>query len=230
MNAFGLRTVGVRDRNTRRIRVSEPVRLRDCFRRLGARAEIVDDGVVAVELPDHYDLSLDEYLASWSAINGIDAIIEPAPPLATAAVVSLLPERRRLGDLLIDRGLITEERLAEGLAESRSSGELLGRVLLRHRWLFEDELARMLAMQLDLPYVSLRVTGFDRSVARLLPSAIGLQVAAIPIGIFRDRIRVAFADPTDENAVATVNQHLSQPEAVVAELSDIESAWRTLEH
>ena len=138
-------------------------------------------------------------------------------------------ERPRLGDLLARKGLITSEQLADALIESRSAGELLGRVLIRRGLIFEDELARSLAEQLDLPYVNLHVLGVDTGVARMVPSAEGRRAAAIPVGIVGGRVRVAFADPSDETARAIVDRYLTAPyELAVGELSDIDRAWRSI--
>jgi type IV pilus assembly protein PilB len=118
--------------------------------------------------------------------------------------------------------------MAEALAEAAQSGDLLGRVLLRRRWLFEDELARALSEQLQIPYVSVRSSGVDRSAARMVPVEIGLRYAAIPIGFIDGRLRVAFADPCDETACAAISGYCNSYEIAVAELSEIVFAWREL--
>lgn len=142
--------------------------------------------------------------------------------------MTLQPQRPRLGELLLERGLITEVQLKEALAETADTGELLGRILIGKRWLFEDELARALAEQLGIPYVSLRSAGVDRALARMLPADIGLHYAAIPIGFMGDRLRVAFADPCDESATGAVSRHFASYDPVVAELSEIEFVWRSI--
>jgi hypothetical protein len=209
------------------IQVSEPVRLRDYFRRLGVRAEIVASAGRDLVFVESADLELDTYLESWTTINRTKVSVTREGASLVPAFGHVSPPRPRLGDLLLAKGLITEAQLDEGLAESYSTGVLLGRVLLRHRWIFEDELARTLAEQLNLPYVNLRHTGVDRALARLLPLEVGMHVAAIPIGFQGNRVRVAFADPLDEQAQQTVTAHLAHFDRVVAELSDIEQALRT---
>ena len=97
----------------------------------------------------------------------------------------MAPSRPRLGDLLLAKGMITDSQLNEALAESFAAGELLGRVLLRHQWIFEDELARTLAEQLGLPYVNLRHAGLDNALARMVPYEIGMRFAAIPVCFYR---------------------------------------------
>jgi len=146
-----------------------------------------------------------------------------------APVEPFFLDRPRLGDLLLRKGLITADQLAAALVESRERGELLGRVLIELGYVFEDELARVLAEQLKLPYVNLEVVGVDRQVARLLPPTEGRRAAAIPVASIGDRIRVAFADPGDDTAQAIVRRYIPLIELAVGELSDIESAWRRLE-
>ena len=146
-----------------------------------------------------------------------------------AAIEPFFLDRPRLGDLLLRKGLITPENLSDALVESRASEELLGRVLIRLGYVFEDELARTLAEQLKLPYVNLQVLGVDRLVARMLPAAAGRRAAAIPVALLGDRVRVAFADPCDPTAHAIVQQYIPLIELAVGELSDIESAWRRVE-
>ena len=207
------------------IRVSEPVRLRDYYRRLGAEAEVVDGEWVRVE-GDRY--AIEYYLQSWSSINEIEATIAPAPIVGLPVACESAAPRLRLGDLLLGKGMITDDQLDEALSQSRAEGDLLGRILLRRRWIFEDELARTLAEQLDIPYVNLRNAGVDYAVASMMPTETGLRFAAVPIGVVGDRIRVAFADPCDQRAHEAVHARFPNYEGVVAELSDIELAWRTV--
>jgi hypothetical protein len=216
-----------------RLRVTEPALLRDYFGCLGVQAEIDEEGLVVVALPEpHADLS--EYLRSWSLANSVEvvsagALAAPAPaPAPASAPVFFAQGTPRLGDMLVQKGLISAEQMQDALIDSRSTGKRLGEVLLERRWLFEDELARTLAGQLGLPYVNLRQTGVDLSVARTLPAEIGIRYAVIPIGFRAGVVRVAFADPTDDEAREAVAVHLPSLEAVIAELSEIRSAWRQL--
>jgi Type II secretion system (T2SS), protein E, N-terminal domain len=230
LNAVGVRPLPADDLSPmRKIRVSEPGRLRDYFLRLGAKAEILEDGLVSVELADH-DSSIEDYFQNWSSVNGCPGVVEQAVSPLAPVTESVAAERPRLGELLVDRNLITVDQLAEAVVESRLTGVLLGRVLLQHQWLFEDELARTLATQLGLPYINIRVTGVDRSIAKMMPAETGVRVGAIPIGFYGGRVRVAFADPCDDQAQDAVKRHVSNADVVIAELSDIESAWRTVAH
>jgi hypothetical protein len=212
---------------TKWITSAEPVRLRDYFLRLGTHAEIIESPSGPLVLVESADLEIEPYLNSWVTINQIDASIMERRTTFPRLDETSRP-RPRLGDLLLARGNITDSQLKDALAESYAAGELLGRVLLRHEWIFEDELARTLAEQLSLPYVNLRYAGVDTSLASLLPYETGMRFAAIPVCFRNDRVRVAFADPADEDAQRAVAAHIAAFECVVAELSDIEMALRTV--
>jgi hypothetical protein len=210
-----------------RVRVAgNAAALRDYFLRLGADAVIAADGTLEIALAVNDDATVERYLSTWASTNQIPARIEG--PLGQATVSQLFGRRPRLGDLLLDKGLIAESELRTALVESAQTGDRLGRVLVRRELIFEDELARMLAEQLALPYVSLRAVGVDSTVAELLPIETGLHFAAIPIARLNGKVRVAFADPFDSGALAAVAEHIPAYAPVVAELSEIELAWRTV--
>lgn len=138
--------------------------------------------------------------------------------------------RPRLGDLLTRKGLLTSAQLSDALLESRSNGELLGRTLIRRGDVFEDDLARAIAEQMSLPFVDVQVLGIDPGVARMLPAEDGRRAAAIPAAVVGGRIRVVFADPSDETSQSIVARYIPPPfDVAVGVLSAIESAWRRIE-
>ena len=136
--------------------------------------------------------------------------------------------RPRLGELLTRKGFINETQLAWALDEAKRTKQLLGVVLLRERMIFEDELARTLSQQLSLPYINIRQVGVDAAAARLLPAEVGLAAAAIPIRVGTDGVQVGFGDPTDDQALNAVLEHLPRISIAVAEVSEIKRAWQSL--
>jgi hypothetical protein len=203
--------------------------LRDYLLRLGADAELAGDGDIRVHtMPEDVEPEeLEIWIASWNSVNGEEArVVRAAARVSMRLVTAPMPPR--LGDLLVSKGWITPAQLDDALAESRSTKTLLGRVLLRRRWIFEEELARTLAEQWSVPYVSIMRIGVDASVARLLPDEIGLQFGAIPVRMQECGVQVAFADPSDRDALDAVQKYVASVALAVAELSDIEAAWRSL--
>ena len=229
-----------------RIHLSEPGRsaaLRDYFSRLGAVAVLEDDQTVEVDFPEGLldeGESIETYLQRWTQTNGVTAQLAaaaaadetPSMPAAQvfdlASVLGATRPPKRLGDLLVAKGLVTEDQLADALVESKEKGDLLGRVLLRRGYVFEEELARTLAEQWGLPWVSLYRIGVDARAVRLVPREIGLRYAAIPVRFIDGVPQVAFADPSDPDAIDAIATYVHDLTAAVSELSDIESAWRKL--
>jgi hypothetical protein len=200
--------------------------LRDYFRRLGLPVEVEGPTFVFVKTDEPVD-ELEAYVRDWSRVNGVPLSFEeegeePAMMLAPPAEAG----PPRLGELLVRKGFITEEQLTLALNEARETRELLGLVLIRDGMIFEDELARTLSEQLSIPYLSIMRIGFDSYAARLLPAEVGAAAAAIPVRVNGATVHVAFADPTDPQAISAVREHLPKIEIAVAELSDIRLAWR----
>lgn len=135
----------------------------------------------------------------------------------------------RLGDLLVLKGYITAEQLAAALVESRECRERLGQTLVRQGLVFESDLARTLSEQWGIPYVNISLIGVDGGAVRLLPHEVGIEHAAVPVRFLTggSAVQVAFADPSDEESVAAVKEHIPFVETAVAEYSDIAAAWRS---
>lgn len=201
--------------------------LRDYFRRLGLVAEVESPTVVELRT-EKAPGEIEEYVAEWARVNGAPLHAEQVrqEPLLIPPPPGMGPPR--LGELLMSKGYITEEQLAAALTESRATNDLLGIVLLREQLIFEDELARTLSEQLAIPYISVMRVGVNVHVARMLPAAVGAAAAAIPVREIGKKVQVAFADPTDPQALEAVDRYLPkiEVEVAVAELSDIRLAWR----
>jgi hypothetical protein len=206
-----------------RIQVSDPGRctaLRDYFLRLGAVAVVADGSTVDVHFPNdpiNQGETIEGYLRSWVEMNHV-----------AASVASEAQPQTRLGDLLVSKGFISREQLAYAVIEAREQGELLGRLLLRYEWIFESELARALAEQWGLPYLNLASIGVNRELMQLLPREVGARAAAVPVRRVDGATQVAFADPTDQMALSAVREFFPEFVPAVAELSDIENAWRSV--
>jgi type IV pilus assembly protein PilB len=139
--------------------------------------------------------------------------------------------RPMLGSILLKKGWITPERLDAALAERQTSGMRLGELLLSRGWIFEPELAHALAEQSGLPYLDLGAKSVDPSVASLLPLEVARRLFAVPVRFLgNDGIQVAIADPTDIDAAELERVLRHRVELAVAERSQIQVAWRNLQH
>ncbi|MGY0193739.1 GspE/PulE family protein [Leptothrix sp. BB-4] len=144
------------------------------------------------------------------------------------------PERIRLGDLLVQQGLITPSQLDQALAAQKSTGRKLGRVFIDNGWVNEGQIARALAGQLRVPFVDLGQRSIRPEVARLLPEVQARRLRALVIEENAGALRVAMADPTDMAAYDEVARLLKRDFelVVMAEgqlIAAIERSYRNTE-
>ncbi|MEN6345751.1 MAG: ATPase, T2SS/T4P/T4SS family [Armatimonadia bacterium] len=130
--------------------------------------------------------------------------------------------RKQIGQMLIEKGLITEQQLNDALAtQSQTTGEMLGQVLITLGFVDRVPLYETLAEQLRVPFVDLSKQPVDANVASLVPREILERYNAVPVGRGDGCIRVAMAEPGDVIAADDLKMHLQQ--AVEPLLADPES-------
>jgi type IV pilus assembly protein PilB len=109
--------------------------------------------------------------------------------------------KRRLGDLLVESGMITAEQLEKALNEQRRTGERLGKILTRLGFVREKDILEVLEFQLGIPKVVLEDYQLDSNVVHIVPEALARRYMAIPIKKDGNRLLVAMADPLNLNAI-----------------------------
>ncbi len=103
----------------------------------------------------------------------------------------------RIGDLLVQNEVITEDQLQTALQEQKKSGRKLGKTLTDLGYLEEDQLLNFLSQQLDIPFVQLRHYSFNDELVKRLPEAQARRFRAIVLAEQRDELLVGMADPMD---------------------------------
>ena len=109
--------------------------------------------------------------------------------------------RKKLGELLVETGSITQEQLEKALAFHKSSGERLGRVLVNMRFITETALLKVLEQKLGVPLIDPATTPIDPNAAQLIPMTLAERYVAIPISKTGNRLMVVMADPTNFYAI-----------------------------
>ena len=107
------------------------------------------------------------------------------------------PEKIRLGEILVQQKLLTEDQLALALVEQRRSGRKLGRVFVDHAYATEDQISGALAKQLDIPYLNLKFYNIKPEIVRLLPETQARRFRALVLDDQSGALLVGMADPTD---------------------------------
>lgn len=120
-------------------------------------------------------------------------------------------KRVRLGDLLLEKRLITEQQLKEALDEQRRSGRKLGRVLVDIGAVSEADLHSCLATSLNIPFVDLAHIALDHDVVTKLPETHARRHRALIIKEDARGYLVCMADPTDLFASDELARVLKKP-------------------
>ncbi|MBS1228566.1 MAG: type secretory pathway, ATPase PulE/Tfp pilus assembly pathway, ATPase PilB [Proteobacteria bacterium] len=110
------------------------------------------------------------------------------------------PEKIRLGDLLIQQGLLTDEQLKFALDEQKRSGRKLGRIVVESAFVTEEAISQALARQLQIPFVDLKHFNPKPELISLLPEAQARRFRAVVLSEADGRLRIGLVDPTDLQA------------------------------
>lgn len=107
------------------------------------------------------------------------------------------PEKVRLGEILVNQKLISQEQLALALEEQKRTGRKLGRIFVEQGFVTEDQISEALARQLNIPYINLKFYQLRPEVVRLLPETQARRFRAIVMEAKGNTALVGMADPTD---------------------------------
>ncbi len=119
----------------------------------------------------------------------------------TEAAAELLP-KKKLGDLLVEIGLITEENLHEALQEQQEHAGKLGQILVEKGFITKEVLHSFLGKQIGVPYVTLSEYGeIPDAVIRTVPEMVARRKNLIPIALEKNTLKIAMANPKDFQAI-----------------------------
>ena len=113
--------------------------------------------------------------------------------------------RKRLGELLIEAGLIDEKQLQAALGYQKQWGGRLGSVLVQMRFLTEERVVRTLARQLDVPVADPPGADHHPGILAQIPVELATRHHVFPLGLRKDGsgevIVIAMADPANTDAI-----------------------------
>jgi type IV pilus assembly protein PilB len=154
----------------------------DQLTKMGGRLKVVNARPIIQEIFQITGFS------NYVSVEGMDA--ERMTPPRPAAKTS-----RKLGDILRERGLIGEERVAEAMRLQAQSGTRLGQILLDKGWTSEQDLLSALSEQLGMPFVWLRPGLFDPAAVGLVSKETATRLTVLPLFKVRGVLTLATADP-----------------------------------
>jgi len=112
--------------------------------------------------------------------------------------------RKRLGKILIERNVITEQQLDEALRLQELKGGFLGQILVSLGSATEEQVVNALTSQFGFPYLPLQNYEIDPDILKLIPESIIRHYHLIPIDQMENIIVLAMADPLNDAAIEDV--------------------------
>lgn len=109
-----------------------------------------------------------------------------------------------LGQLLIQKGLITDKQLEDALGEQRQTREFLGSILVKRGWISEERLLKTLAEQFEIPFVCLKDRYIDWDLAMSFSSSLIVDRQCLPVSKDETGLTVAITNPLDAEAISQV--------------------------
>ncbi|MBF0349619.1 MAG: Flp pilus assembly complex ATPase component TadA [SAR324 cluster bacterium] len=104
---------------------------------------------------------------------------------------------KSLGEMLVDRGFISEEQLGITLREQKRTGKLLGEILIQHGFVREKDLSEVLASQSGRTFIDIKNAEFPADAASMIPERFARDRLVVPISMGQDMFLVAMANAFD---------------------------------
>jgi type IV pilus assembly protein PilB len=106
--------------------------------------------------------------------------------------------RKRIGEILLEQGLLSQQQLDQALEEQKTTNRRLGEILRARGWVKDTDVTRAVAQRLGIPFIDLGATPVDPSAAGLMTERDCRRYAAIPVRYVNDStLLVAMVDPAN---------------------------------
>ncbi|MFQ5579957.1 MAG: ATPase, T2SS/T4P/T4SS family [Nitrospiria bacterium] len=115
--------------------------------------------------------------------------------------------RKKLGELLIEGGFLSEHQLSRALQEQKKRRKRLGETLIELQMISEEQLAQTLGSLIGMPYVRPTSMEVDPEIFMLIPEQLARRHLAVPLNIENKELIVAMVDPLDYESINDLRFH-----------------------
>ena len=143
------------------------------------------------------------------------------------ALVGALSEAGRpvfLGELLLNKGLLSQFQLDLALDEQKRTKEFLGVILIRRKYISETDFLKTLSQQFNMPFISLKDRYIDWDLAMSFPASLVLDRKCMPVFIEKGVWIIAVTNPLNAEAISEVEAVLSGQNMKLALVSESDMA------
>lgn len=117
---------------------------------------------------------------------------------------------KRIGEILVEKGFITQAQLQDGLSEQKMTGVFLGEILVKMGWLTTRHLLEALSEQFGIPLANLKDERIDIELAQKFSSSLIIDHRCFPLYKDEHSITVAIVNPLNAAAMSKIEEE-SQP-------------------
>ena len=133
--------------------------------------------------------------------------------------------KKQLGELLVERGVVTSAQLEKSLEVQKEKGGLIGHILVVLGYAKEEEIAQALTVQYGFPYLPLQNYELNKDLVRLIPENVARQYNLITVDKIGDTITVAMSNPLNIKAAEDIELLTKcNVQIFVSTMTDINSA------
>ncbi|MBU3803882.1 MAG: Flp pilus assembly complex ATPase component TadA [Candidatus Cellulosilyticum pullistercoris] len=114
-------------------------------------------------------------------------------------------QRKRIKDLLFETKMITHKQLEEVMNEQKYTGRKAEEILVEKGIMTEEEILRILGLQLGIPYMNLEQHNMDYNIVSMVPESLARRYTVIAVGVEDEKLKVAMKDPLNMFALDDLN-------------------------
>ena len=161
-----------------------------------------DELEIVLAPPNQIDSAIDRVYGDLPHVSGFTPAVPAQGPPPPGAVIA----PGRIGEILVDRDLISEDELAEALSLQRQTGSRIGEILYYEGLIKEADLAAALADQLRVPLVDLDGIQPSAEAMEMVPEALQREGRCIPLEVDAEALYVAITDPLDDETYEAIRE------------------------
>jgi type IV pilus assembly protein PilB len=133
--------------------------------------------------------------------------------------------KRRIGEILIEDGLLSKVQLEEALAYQKEKGGLLGTILIEKNFVTEESLVSALGKQFKIPYLPIKNYSINPDMAEMLSAEFCHENLVVAFDCDHKKVYVAVADPMNEAAIEKIRTLTGRvPQVFLSRISEILNA------
>jgi len=136
----------------------------------------------------------------------------------------------KLGQLLVRKGLLTEEQLMDAVQQQAVTNRFLGTIVLERGWVSPSDLLQTLSEQYRMPYARLTTDAVERAAVEAMPVKMALHYQVMPLRLSNSTLTIAIHNPQDVKLIDEIGsalQHRYTIEPMLATEEDIADAIKT---